>query len=140
MSMNLINADEAMNLVSDSRNLTDGHSVGTCDFSIVMPCLNEAETIGVCIAKARASIDRLGLDCEIVIADNGSTDGSQGIALAAGARIVSVAQRGYGAALYGGAAAARGRYIIMGDADDSYDFSKLDAFVSKLRQGADLVM
>jgi len=105
-----------------------------------MPCLNEAQTIGVCIRKARACIDRLGLNAEIVIADNGSTDGSQAIAEREGARVVAVPERGYGAALYHGALGSRGRYIIMGDADDSYDFSRLDPFVEKLREGNDLVM
>ena len=105
-----------------------------------MPCLNEAETLATCIRKAQACIDRLGLVAEVLIADNGSTDGSQHIAEEEGARVVSVPVRGYGAALYHGALEARGRHIIMGDADDSYDFSKLDAFVEKLREGADLVM
>lgn len=105
-----------------------------------MPCLNEAETLAVCIAKARSFLDRSGVVGEIVIADNGSTDGSQDIATAAGARVVPIAERGYGAALAGGIAAARGRFVIMGDADDSYDFANLDAFVAALRDGADLVM
>jgi hypothetical protein len=105
-----------------------------------MPCLNEAETLRSCIQKARAGMERLGLAGEILIADNGSTDGSQRIALEEGARVVDVSIRGYGAALYHGFREARGRYIIMGDADDSYDFSRLDAFVAKMREGADLVM
>jgi glycosyltransferase involved in cell wall biosynthesis len=105
-----------------------------------MPCLNEAETLRTCIQKARACIDRLGLSAEILIADNGSTDGSQHIALEEGARVVDVAVRGYGAALYRGFREARGRYVIMGDADASYDFSRLDPFVDKMRDGADLVM
>jgi len=105
-----------------------------------MPCLNEAETLQTCIQKARACIERLGLAAEVLIADNGSTDGSQRIALDEGARVIDVPVRGYGAALYHGFLAARGRYIIMGDADDSYDFSRLDAFVDKMRDGADLVM
>lgn len=108
--------------------------------TILMPCLNEAETLEICIQKANAWIAHSGLQCEVVIADNGSTDGSQKIAQANGARVVPVAQRGYGSALYHGSQAALGEYIIMGDSDDSYDFSQLDAFVSKLDEGFDLVM
>ena len=110
------------------------------ELTILMPCLNEAETLAVCIRKAQSFLDRSGIAGEIVIADNGSTDGSREIALAHGARMVPVPERGYGAALGGGIAAARGRYVVMADADDSYDFSQLDAFVSALRDGADLVM
>jgi len=105
-----------------------------------MPCLNEAETIEVCIKKAQGYLDRSGVSGEVLIADNGSTDGSQAMAEALGARVIDVPVKGYGAALGAGIAAARGRYVIMGDSDDSYDFSKLDAFVEKLRSGADLVM
>lgn len=108
--------------------------------TILMPCLNEAETIHKCISKASAWITKVGIDAEILISDNGSTDGSQGIAESLGARVISAPQRGYGAALYYGAANAKGKYIIMGDSDDSYDFSKLDAFVEKLDEGYDLVM
>ena len=110
------------------------------EFTILMPCLNEAATLATCIRKARACLDRLGLSAEVLVADNGSTDGSQDIARAEGARVVEVGIRGYGAALYEGTVASRGRFIIMGDADDSYDFSRLDAFVERLRDGADLVM
>jgi hypothetical protein len=110
------------------------------ELSIVMPCLNEAETLAVCIKKAAAFLREHGVAGEVVIADNGSTDGSQQIANALGARIVHVADRGYGAALIGGVAAARGAYVIMGDADDSYDFTALAPFVEALRGGADLVM
>jgi len=110
------------------------------ELTILMPCLNEAETLAACIGKARGFLDRTGIAGEVVIADNGSTDGSQQIAESLGARVVPVPERGYGAALAGGIQAARGRYIIMGDADDSYDFSRLDAFVDQLRDGADLVM
>jgi glycosyltransferase involved in cell wall biosynthesis len=110
------------------------------EVSIVMPCLNEARTLPVCIAKARAFLQRSGVDGEIVVADNGSTDGSQAIAERLGARVVNVSERGYGAALRAGIAAARGRYVIMGDSDDSYDFENLDPFVSRLRAGFDLVM
>ena len=105
-----------------------------------MPCLNEAATLARCIRKARACMERLGIAGEIIVADNGSADGSQRIARDEGARVVDVAVRGYGAALYEGCVAARGRFIIMGDADDSYDFSRLDAFIEDLRGGADLVM
>lgn len=110
------------------------------ELTVLMPCLNEAETLQTCIRKARVCIDRLGLAAEVLVADNGSTDGSQRIALDEGARVVDVPVRGYGAALYHGVVAARGRFIIMGDADDSYDFSQLDAFVEKMREGADLVI
>lgn len=110
------------------------------ELTILMPCLNEAETLATCIRKAQGFLDRTGIAGEIVIADNGSTDGSRQIAEGLGARVVPVDQRGYGAALAGGIEAARGRFVIMGDADDSYDFAKLDAFVAQLRDGADLVM
>lgn len=110
------------------------------ELSIVMPCLNEAATVATCIGKALACMERLSIAGEVVVADNGSTDGSQEIARAAGARVVPVTARGYGAALKGGIAAAQGRYVIMGDADDSYDFSRLDGFVAKLRAGYELVM
>jgi glycosyltransferase involved in cell wall biosynthesis len=110
------------------------------ELTILMPCLNEAETLAVCIGKARAFLERTGIAGEILIADNGSTDGSREIATTHGARVVPVPERGYGAALNGGIMAARGRFVIMADADDSYDFSRLDAFVAALRDGADLVM
>lgn len=108
--------------------------------TILMPCLNEIETLGTCIRKANAWIAGAGIAAEVVIADNGSTDGSQALAQSLGARVVSVSQRGYGSALYHGSLAAQGEWIIMGDSDDSYDFSRLDAFVAKLREGYDLVM
>lgn len=104
-----------------------------------MPCLNEADTLEACIAKARRALDELGVAGEVVVADNGSTDGSQAIALRMGARLVHVEARGYGSALMGGIAAARGRFVIMGDADESYDFAEIPAFVEKLRAGFDLV-
>jgi glycosyltransferase involved in cell wall biosynthesis len=109
------------------------------ELSVVMPCLNEAETLGACIRKATQALDESGIAGEIIVADNGSTDGSQQIAESLGARVVPVPARGYGAALMGGIEAARGRYILMGDADDSYDFSELPKFVVKLREGYDLV-
>ncbi|WP_338722483.1 glycosyltransferase family 2 protein [Devosia sp. XK-2] len=112
----------------------------TIELTILMPCLDEAETLAVCIQKARAFLARSGIAGEVLIADNGSTDGSQAIARDNGARLVDVEQRGYGAALAAGIASARGRFIVMGDADDSYDFAHLDAFIHALRQGADLVM
>ncbi|MDB5589158.1 MAG: glycosyltransferase family 2 protein [Devosia sp.] len=110
------------------------------ELTILMPCLNEAETLAACIAKARSFLTRAGIAGEIVIADNGSTDGSQAIATASGARLIAVPEKGYGAALAGGIDAARGRFVIMADADDSYDFANLDLFVAALRDGADLVM
>ncbi|MDJ0275220.1 glycosyltransferase family 2 protein [Sphingomonas sp. 2R-10] len=110
------------------------------ELSIVMPCLNEAETLAVCIKKAKAFLDTHGIAGEVIVADNGSTDGSLQIANAMGARIVAIPVRGYGAALAGGIAAARGRFVAMGDADDSYDFGSLLPFVERLRGGADLVM
>jgi len=111
-----------------------------CELTILMPCLNEAETLAGCIAKARAGLERAGLRGEVLVADNGSTDGSVAIAAQAGARVVAVLEKGYGSALRGGIAAARGKWIIMGDADDSYDFSRIEGFVEKFRQGFDLVM
>jgi glycosyltransferase involved in cell wall biosynthesis len=105
-----------------------------------MPCLNESETLARCITKARAFLIRSGIIGEVLVADNGSTDGSQQIAEMQGARVVPVAAKGYGSALLAGIRAARARYIIMGDSDDSYDFSRLDGFVEKLRAGYELVM
>jgi glycosyltransferase involved in cell wall biosynthesis len=105
-----------------------------------MPCLNEAETLEVCIRKAQASIEGLGINAEVLIADNGSTDGSQEIAKSLGARVIQVETKGYGNALMRGIAMAQGKYVIMGDADDSYDFTNLGPFVEELREGNDLVM
>jgi len=110
------------------------------ELTIVMPCLNEVETLGICIRKARRAIEKLDLSAEIVIADNGSTDGSQAVASELGVRVVDVARKGYGRALIGGIEAAHGRYVIMGDADDSYDFEAIGPLVEKLRDGYDLVM
>ena len=108
--------------------------------TILMPCLNESETLAVCIQKAIQWSESSNLDTEILIADNGSTDGSQKIAEKLGARVIHVEKRGYGAALYQGCLESRGEWIIMGDSDDSYDFSALDPFVEKLKEGFDLVM
>ena len=109
------------------------------ELSVVMPCLNEGDTIAVCIEKAQRALLENNISGEIVVADNGSTDGSQDIALRMGARVVRVDGKGYGNALMGGIAAARGKYVIMGDADDSYDFLEIPRFVEKLREGYDLV-
>lgn len=110
------------------------------ELTVLMPCLNEIETVTKCVVKARQCLERLGIAGEVLVADNGSTDGSQAASEQAGARVVPVPVRGYGAALFAGSCAARGRFIIMADSDDSYDFSRLDAFVEGLRAGADLVM
>jgi glycosyltransferase involved in cell wall biosynthesis len=109
------------------------------EVSIVIPCLNECETLGSCIRKALDGLKRHGLHGEVIVADNGSTDGSADIAHSFGVRVVHVSARGYGSALMGGIAAARGRYVVMGDADDSYDFGQTYRFVEKLREGYDLV-
>jgi glycosyltransferase involved in cell wall biosynthesis len=111
-----------------------------CELTVLMPCLNEAETLAVCIRKASASIAALGVKGEVLIADNGSTDGSQEIATNLGARVVQVERKGYGNALMRGIAMARGKYVIMGDSDDSYDFTNLGPFLEKLRDNNDLVM
>jgi glycosyltransferase involved in cell wall biosynthesis len=114
-------------------------SDSSIEVSVVMPCLNEAETVGTCVGKALRAMRAHGILGEVVVADNGSTDGSARIAVESGARVVPVAERGYGAALMGGIAAARGRFIVMGDADDSYDFGEIPRFVARLREGYDLV-
>ena len=111
-----------------------------CELSILMPCLNERETLVACVQKAADFLRRHSILGEILIADNGSTDGSQALALAAGARVVHIEAPGYGSALLGGIMRARGRYVIMGDSDDSYDFGRLEEFVAKLRDGYELVM
>lgn len=110
------------------------------EISVVMPCLNEAATVGACVEKAIATLARHGICGEVVVADNGSSDGSPGVARGAGARVVHVAKRGYGSALAGGIHAARGRYIVMCDCDDSYDIEGLYPFVHALRAGSELVM
>jgi glycosyltransferase involved in cell wall biosynthesis len=110
------------------------------DGSIVIPCLNESETIGTCIEKAKNSLAKLKLNGEIIVADNGSVDGSPDIAQNLRARIVNISEKGYGCALRGGIEAAQGRWIIMGDGDDSYDFGNIQPFVEKLEEGFDLVI
>ena len=112
---------------------------GFVEVSVVMPCLNESDTLAVCIEKAQRALREGGIAGEVIIADNGSTDGSPAIAEALGARVVHVPERGYGSALMGGIATARGRYVIMGDADESYDFLEIPKFVARLRDGDDLV-
>jgi glycosyltransferase involved in cell wall biosynthesis len=118
---------------------TDLSDPASPELSVVMPCLNEADTLALCIEKTRRAMDESGISGEIIVADNGSTDGSQQIAASAGARVIEVEARGYGNALMGGICASRGRYIIMGDSDDSYDFLEIPGFVEKLREGHDLV-
>lgn len=115
-------------------------SVGEIELTVVLPCLNEAETLEACLAKVASSADELDIEHEVIVADNGSTDGSQAIAARCGARVIDVAVRGYGAALGAGIAEANGRFVIMADADDSYALDDLGPFVRALRDGADLVM
>ncbi|MEO7206145.1 MAG: glycosyltransferase family 2 protein [Steroidobacteraceae bacterium] len=110
------------------------------ELTILMPCLNEAETIAICVRKASDFLIRSGIKGEVMVADNGSTDGSQDLALASGARVVSIADKGYGNALIGGIGAARGRFVIMADADDSYDLSQLGPLVDSLRSGSMMVI
>ena len=130
-------------MLSASYALEDRHAGTTSgndvvEVSVVMPCLNEADTVGICITKAHQALRRAGIRGEVIVADNGSTDGSSEIARQLGARVVDVPLKGYGNALRGGIAAARGTFVIMGDADDSYDFTELPRFVEKLRAGYDL--
>jgi hypothetical protein len=127
-------------LVSSPASAPPAPDLAPLELTILMPCLNEAETLDVCVRKAMGFLARTGVAGEVLVADNGSVDGSQEIARKAGARVLDVPARGYGAALMGGIAGARGRYVIMGDADDSYDFEHLESFVDRLRAGADLVM
>jgi Glycosyl transferase family 2 len=129
-----------MSLAFDMHRPAEDRSAAPLELTILMPCLNEAETISICIEKAMSFLARSGVAGEVLIADNGSTDGSVALAEQGGARVIAVAERGYGAALRAGIAAARGRFVIMGDADDSYDFSRLEPFLERLRDGCDLVM
>jgi glycosyltransferase involved in cell wall biosynthesis len=114
--------------------------VAGCEVSVILPCLNEAETVGTCVTKAVTTLRRLGIHGEVIVVDNGSTDGSPDIAEHCGARVVHEARRGYGSALMRGAEEARARFIIMADADDSYDLTDLERFIERLRGGADVVM
>ena len=123
---------------------TGGHTrtreLRSLELTILMPCLNEAETVAICVRKARSFLERTSIEGEVLVADNGSTDASIELATEAGARVVPVTHRGYGSALMGGIEAARGRFIVMADADDSYDFSQLDAFIAALRAGNTMVI
>ncbi len=123
-----------------TRSVVDQQMKSVVEISVVMPCLNEAETLATCIQEAMAAFQSSGIAGEVVIADNGSTDGSQAIAVSLGARVVQVAEKGYGNALMGGIAAASGEYIVMADSDASYNFGHVPRFVEKLREGYDLVM
>lgn len=136
MSQNILDATTALSGISRPAPADEPQEV---EVSIVMPCLNEADTLASCIEKAQRALREHGISGEVVIADNGSIDGSQGIAARLGARVVNVEAKGYGNALMGGIDAARGRFVIMGDADDSYDFLEIPKFVEKLRGGYELV-
>jgi glycosyltransferase involved in cell wall biosynthesis len=127
---------------TDPRTGTDAYPAecGALELTILMPCLDEAETVATCVRKAKAFLERTGIAGEIIVADNGSSDGSPRLARDAGAEVVRIPRRGYGRALLGGIEAARGRFVIMADADDSYDFSQLDAFVDALRAGHTMVI
>lgn len=120
--------------------MTAQDGLAALELTILLPCLNEAETIEICVAKAMSFLAGSNVRGEVLVADNGSTDGSQQLATAKGARVVHVRDRGYGSALRNGILAARGRYVVMGDADDSYDLSDLGLFVARLREGYDIVM
>jgi glycosyltransferase involved in cell wall biosynthesis len=130
----------AMSVEAANGVISRENSTGSLELTVVMPCLNEAETLAVCVDKAQAALRENGIAGEVVVADNGSTDGSQAIALEHGARVVPVPVRGYGAALNAGILAARGNYVLMADADDSYEFAHIPRFLTELRKGADLVM
>jgi hypothetical protein len=138
--MGTLRESDMLRTVCEAPILDSANATEEIEVSVVMPCLNEARTVGVCIGKAIRALREMGVTGEVIVADNGSTDGSQKIASAAGARVVPVVRRGYGAALQGGIAAARGRFVVMGDADDSYDFTQIAPFVERLRAGDELVM
>jgi glycosyltransferase involved in cell wall biosynthesis len=131
-------ANPSRNKMSNIANLNNDN--GAPEVSIIMPCLNEADTLAACIKEAQGALRAYNLTGEIIVADNGSTDGSPEIAMHHGARLIRVPSKGYGSALRGGIDAARGRYIIMGDADGSYDFKDIIKFVERLREGYDLVV
>ena len=135
-----VNAEESeLSTAKKAARIASG-ARGSIDVSVVIPCLNEANSIGICVSKAMEAFRAAGLRGEVVVADNGSTDGSIEVAEKRGARVVRVEQRGYGSTLRAGISAARGAFIVMGDADDSYDFSEVPRFVEKWRQGNDVVM
>lgn len=133
-SINLLTTESSATIEKDN---FDG--AGNVELSVVMPCLNESDTLAVCIEKARQAISENNISAEIIVADNGSTDDSPEIARRLGARVVNVEEKGYGSALMGGISAAKGKFVIMGDADDSYNFLEIPKFVEKLREGYDLV-
>jgi glycosyltransferase involved in cell wall biosynthesis len=129
-----------MSVAQRSAERTESTPSTAVEVSIVMPCLDEAETLAKCIGHAQSAVMKGGFAAEIIVADNGSTDGSQGIAREHGARVVDVPRKGYGSALIGGIDAAQGRFVVMGDADDSYDFEAIGPLIDKLREGYDLVV
>jgi glycosyltransferase involved in cell wall biosynthesis len=135
-----IAVEEAPLILSETADVLTEPPFASCqiEVSIVIPCLDEAETVGICVEKAVGWIRTQGIRGEVIVADNGSTDGSRDIAIAKGARVIAIPDKGYGSALMGGIGAAQGRFVIMGDADDSYDFSALDGFLQKLRAGYEL--
>ncbi|HEX3731660.1 MAG TPA: glycosyltransferase family 2 protein [Mycobacteriales bacterium] len=133
-------ATTAISAIQAAATSADGLAAGNVEVTVLMPCLNEAETLAICVQKAVNSLRELGVNGEVVVSDNGSTDGSQEIAIANGARVVNAPIRGYGGALMAGIDGAHGTYVIMADADDSYDLSNLGPFIEKLREGHDVVM
>jgi glycosyltransferase involved in cell wall biosynthesis len=136
-----MNTEEAkLSTIAAARNRTAAATPAEMVVSVVMPCLNEARTVGRCVTTALAALRNRGVPAEIIVADNGSSDDSPEAARAAGARVVSVQERGYGSALRGGIAASQGHYIIIGDADATYDFSQIGALLDVLENGYDLVV